>query len=118
MTSPVLTLTPAAATHVESMLAKQPEASIFCLGVKVTGCHGYMYVPELAPQATEDMVLVDSTTSFQIYVKRDATSIIKGTVIDFELKSMGIKQLTFDNPNAEGLCGCGESFNLKKELAE
>ena len=118
MVASLLTLTPAAAAHIESMLAKQSGVSIFCLGVKVTGCHGYMYVPELVAQATEDMVLVDSTTSFQLYVKRDATSVIKGTVIDFELKSMGIKQLTFDNPNAEGLCGCGESFNLKKELAE
>ena len=38
---------------------------------------------------------------------------LDGLVVDF--RKEGLNELfKFDNPNAEALCGCGESFALKK----
>jgi len=107
-------LTQAACEHIEQMFSQQRDKTVFRLSVKTTGCNGYMYVPALleAPLESDRQVALDAP--FSVYVAQEALAIIQGTVIDFEEKSLGMKQLTFRNPNAAGTCGCGESFNLKE----
>ena len=111
----ILSITPRACEHLLSMLLAQENKTLFHLTVKTTGCNGYMYVPTLLAEHMESDVLVAINIPFPVYVSVDAIEIIRGTVIDFETKSFGMKQLTFSNPNAAGICGCGESFNLKKD---
>ena len=112
MSKPIITMTVPAIEHIGLMLEQDPEKNIFHLSVKSTGCNGYMYVPSLlsSPCDTDEKVKID--TPFGVYISQDAVTILQGTVIHFEEKSFGMKQLTFQNPNAAGTCGCGESFNL------
>jgi iron-sulfur cluster assembly protein len=53
-----------------------------------------------------------------VWVEPKATLFLLGTVMDFEETKMS-SGFTFNNPNQEGACGCGESVQLKPaDLAE
>lgn len=52
-------------------------------------------------------------SDIKIFIDPDCVAKIQGTEIDYVKKAMGLSQLIFNNPNADSLCGCGESFNIK-----
>lgn len=110
----MITLTEAAKSHIKKMLINRGENPAFRLSVKKTGCSGYMYVPEIVTAKKDSDILI-SESDLLIYIDQDAAPLIKGTIVDYVKKSLGVSQLEFQNPNAESLCGCGESFNLKKD---
>lgn len=112
MSDALLSFTPAAIEHLKLSLAGNPAAVAFRLSVRQTGCTGWMYVPELV-DAKIDGDFHQMTDGVDIYVANDALSAVKGTMIDYIDVSLGQKQLVYKNPNADSLCGCGESFNLK-----
>lgn len=113
----MITLTEAALNHIQKMLINRGSNAAFRLSVKKTGCSGYMYVPEIVIEKKEtDVEMHDGDVL--IYIDHDAAPLIKGTVVDYVKKSLGVSQLEFQNPNAESLCGCGESFNLKEKMSE
>lgn len=109
----LLTFTEKAVAHIQGILKNHAKGSHFRLSVKQTGCSGYMYVPDIvqAPKSTD--VVVPFHNENVCYVDQDCISIIEGTEVDFVKKDFGMSQLSFNNPNADSLCGCGESFNLK-----
>jgi iron-sulfur cluster assembly accessory protein len=115
MTMPIITLTPAALAHIKEMLDSKEGAAVFRLSIKETGCTGLMYVPEIISEShdTDSVQKIDS--DLMMYIAQDAISSIQGTTIDYITVSLGQKQLSYDNPNADSLCGCGESFNLKNK---
>lgn len=108
----MITLTQSAKTHIQSMLKSQTDA--FRLSIKQTGCSGYMYVPEIVEHKKKETDIKIQFDNLLIYIDADAAPILQGTEIDYVKKSLGVYQLEYHNPNADSLCGCGESFNLKK----
>lgn len=48
-------------------------------------------------------------TGVTVYINPQALLKVTGTVLDFEEDDLG-SQFVFNNPNAKGECGCGESF--------
>jgi iron-sulfur cluster assembly accessory protein len=111
----IITLTDAAITHIMSVIKKRRHGIGFRISVKQTGCSGYMYVPEIidAKKPTDiELPIIDELT---VFIDPECQSIIEGTVLDYVKKDLGMEQLQFNNPNAVGLCGCGESFKLKDE---
>lgn len=113
----ILSLTAAAETHIQKMLSQKPGAIGFRLSVKQTGCTGYMYVPEIISSAhPEDLLL--RINDISIFINPAAVEMLKGTVIDYAHKSLGVSVLVFNNPNVKSLCGCGESFNVQESLGE
>lgn len=109
----ILTFTKTALEHIQTMLKNKGERAALRLSVKETGCSGYMYVPEIVFEKSETDVTVE-TPLFHVYVDQAAVKILEGTEVDYIKKDLGFTQMVFHNPNAEGLCGCGESFKLKK----
>jgi len=109
----ILTFTDAAIDHIKSILAKHAEGAMFRLSVKQTGCSGYMYMPEIV-QENKNADIVLSDLEIPVLIDPNCVALIKGTVVDYVKKNLIVSQLSFDNPNAEGLCGCGESFQLKQ----
>ena len=105
-------LTATAAKHIQSTITKQGVA-LFRLSITQTGCTGYMYVPELVDAPKQGDICVENEFNVPFYVDAKYIDILDGTVIDYVEKSLGMSQLDFKNPNADSLCGCGESFNLK-----
>jgi len=113
MSEAILMMSKKAIDHIAKTIETRGHGIGFRLGVKQTGCSGYMYTPEIVDEPRADDIVVSVCDNFKVFVDPDAVDIVQGTYIDFVAKSFGMEQLEYDNPNADSLCGCGESFNLK-----
>lgn len=104
-----VTLTEAAARHVHKALSHRGRGVGLRLGVRPSGCSGLSYVLEFADQAQPDDLHFESGG---VTVLVDPASLIHvdGTRLDFVREGLN-EGFRFDNPNARGECGCGESFS-------
>ena len=116
----MLTFTEKAKQHILTLLqdknntpaGKSNHRAVFRLSIKQTGCTGWMYMPTIVDSPDDNDVLVYQD-EFNAYVAETAIDAVKGTEVDYQAKSFQ-RQMVFNNPNADSMCGCGESFNLKK----
>ncbi len=105
-----ITLTDAAAKRIETFLANRGKGIGIRLGVKTNGCSGMAYVLEFADQADdEDIVFEDH--GLKVVVDPKSLVYLDGTEVDFAKEGLN-EGFKFNNPNAKGECGCGESFNV------
>lgn len=111
----ILKLTDAAAAHINKMIAQRDGGIGFRLAIKVTGCSGYMYNPEIVDNIKSADVKITTPQGLCIFIDPACVEIIKGTTVDFVEKQLGQQQLWFNNPNVASECGCGESFKLKED---
>jgi iron-sulfur cluster assembly protein len=106
-----LTLTPAAEARIAALMAKAPEGAI---GVKLStprrGCSGLAYSVDYVTEARPFDERIE-TAGGDFYV--DAASILYliGSTMDWREDDFAAG-FFFDNPNAKGSCGCGESFTV------
>ncbi len=107
---PMITLTEAAAQHVQKSLAKRGKGVGVRLGVKTTGCSGMAYQLEYVDAlASEDMVF--DQHGVKLMVDPKSLAYLDGTELDYVREGLqeGFK---FNNPNERNRCGCGESFRV------
>lgn len=105
-----VTLTEAAAQHVQKSLAKRGKGVGVRLGVKTTGCSGMAYQLEYVDAlASEDMVF--DQHGVKLMVDPKSLAYLDGTELDYVREGLqeGFK---FNNPNERNRCGCGESFRV------
>lgn len=107
--SATLAMTPAARAHVRRQLDLEG-ANALRLGITESGCNGYMY----------ELTYIDSTPrdarAFEfddvtVFVENTDWALVGGTRIDYVTEGLN-SVLKFNNPNATGECGCGESFSV------
>ena len=108
----ILSFTEAAKAHILKQISATKGGQHFRLSVKRTGCSGYMYVPNIISTADEHDILVANFEQHKVLLDPNFVDLIRGTEVDYVSKSLGMKQLIFNNPNAASLCGCGESFTI------
>jgi iron-sulfur cluster assembly protein len=106
-----LTLTPAAEARIAELMAKAPEGTI---GVKLStprrGCSGLAYsVDYVSEEAPFDEKIVTEGGTF--YVDGASVLYLIGSKMDWTEDDFAAG-FTFENPNAKGQCGCGESFTV------
>ena len=105
-----VTLTEAAARHVNRYLAKRGKGVGVRLGVRTTGCSGLAYKLECVDEfAPEDVVFEDQ--GIKVLVDPKSLSYINGTQLDFVREGLN-EGFRFNNPNERDKCGCGESFRV------
>lgn len=114
----IMSLTDGAADRIREIIAgsDKPVAGVR-VGVRNAGCAGMAYTLDYVtePVAGDDHV---HEKGVHVWVEPKATLFLLGTVMDFEESKMS-SGFTFNNPNQEGACGCGESVQLKPaDLAE
>lgn len=105
-----VTMTQAAATHVQNFLIKRGKGVGLRLGVKTTGCSGMAYKLEYADSIdAHDHVF----ESFDVKLIVDPKSLpyLEGTELDFAREGLN-EGFKFNNPNVKDECGCGESFTV------
>lgn len=108
----MITITEAARKHIDAMLKSKSAGAALRLFIKKTGCSGYQYIPEIVFQKKEsDIAMI--IAGLTVYFDADTADLMKGTLVDYVQKSLGVSQLVFTHPDAESVCGCGESFKIK-----
>ncbi|QHG92531.1 iron-sulfur cluster assembly accessory protein [Coxiella endosymbiont of Amblyomma sculptum] len=114
----ILELTDRAYKHIRSLMEKYGKKSQLRLSVQRTGCSGYMYRPEIVDCPQKGDVFFKTKIGLVISIDSRCIPFVRGTVVDYVKKGFGQYQLHFNNPNAIGSCGCGESFHLKERLID
>ena len=106
----MLSLTEAAALHVNSQLVSRGRGEGIRIAVKTSGCSGLAYVLEFVDDpAPEDAVFEDF--GVKLFVDPKSLVYLDGTVVDFAKEGLN-EGLAFRNPNVSAECGCGESFTV------
>ncbi|ABM36880.1 MULTISPECIES: iron-sulfur cluster assembly protein IscA [Polaromonas] len=103
-----ISLTPAAARHVEKSLAKRGSGIGLRLAVKTSGCSGFAYALEFVDAMTADDQAFE-THGTKIIIDSRSLAMLDGTELDFVREGLN-EGFKFNNPNAKANCGCGESF--------
>lgn len=105
-----ITLTEKAADRARAYLAKKEKAEGLRLGVRNTGCSGYMYVVQLAEQIDPDDRIFESQ-GVKVVVSARNLPYLDGMEVDYARSGLN-EGFRFNNPNVKDACGCGESFSV------
>ncbi|MEW7980746.1 MAG: iron-sulfur cluster assembly protein IscA [Candidatus Sedimenticola endophacoides] len=105
-----ITLTDAAARHVQGFMQSRGKGLGIRLGVRTSGCSGMAYVLEFADVQEEDDVLFEDR-GVKVLVDKKSLVYLDGTELDFAKEGLN-EGFKFNNPNVKDACGCGESFSV------
>ena len=105
-----ITITAPALAHVKRQLRGQ-DATVLVLGVRESGCNGYMYELDYARGELANGRSFRFAEDVCVFVEDRDWPFVRGTEIDYETEGLN-SMLTFNNPNADAKCGCGESFSI------
>ena len=105
-----ITMSEAAARHVQRSLEGRGKGEGIRLGVRTTGCSGLAYVLEFVDElAAADQVF--ESHGVKVIIDPKSLVYLDGTKLDFVKEGLN-EGFEFNNPNVRGECGCGESFNV------
>ena len=106
-----VTLTPAAEARVTELMAKAPESAI---GVKLStprrGCSGLAYSVDYVTAAVPFDERIE-TPGGVFFIDAAIVLYLIGSTMDWQEDDFAAG-FVFENPNAKGACGCGESFTV------
>ena len=105
-----ISVTDAAQVHITEQL-KNSGASQVRLGVKESGCNGFMYTLDFVDAPDAQDLAIEVTNNLRLVVSKKDIALVGGTEIDLVTEGLNTA-LRFKNPNAESHCGCGESFSI------
>jgi len=106
-----VTLTDAAASHVNKMIAQRGHGIGLRISTKKSGCTGFAYVVDYADDNAEGDHVFESH-GVKVVVDDDSLPRIDGMEVDFVKSSLLNEGFEFRNPNIKDECGCGESFSV------
>src|SRR5947207_15972276 len=106
-----VSLTPAAEARVAELMARAPEHAI---GVKLStprrGCSGLAYSVDYVTEAVPFDERIE-TPGGSFFVDGASVLYLVGSTMDW-VEDAFTSGFVFENPNAKGACGCGESFTV------
>jgi iron-sulfur cluster assembly protein len=105
-----VSMTEAAAKHVQKSLSKRGKGVGLRLAVKTSGCSGLAYAIEFADEAKPEDVSFESH-GMQLLIDAQSLPFLEGTQLDFVREGLN-EGFKFNNPNSKAECGCGESFTV------
>jgi iron-sulfur cluster assembly protein len=104
-------LTPSAEARVANLMAQAPEGTI---GVKLStprrGCSGLAYSVDYVSEADPFDEKIE-TPGGAFYIDSGSVLYLIGSTMDW-VEDDFTAGFVFNNPNAKGACGCGESFTV------
>src|SRR3954452_2239656 len=106
-----ITLTTAAQDRITELMAKAREGAV---GVKLStprrGCSGLAYSVDYVTEESRFDEKIE-TPGGAFYVDGASVLYLIGSVMDWREDDFAAG-FVFENPNAKGACGCGESFTV------
>ena len=104
-------LTPASEARIAELMSKAPEGAI---GVKLStprrGCSGLAYSVDYVSEAIAFDEKIE-TPGGVLYIDGGSVLYLVGSIMDW-VEDEFAAGFVFNNPNASGSCGCGESFTV------
>ena len=105
-------LTPSAQARIADLMAQAPEGTI---GVKLStpkrGCSGLAYSVDYVTQEAKFDEKIE-TPGGVLYIDGASVLYLVGSTMNW-VEDDFTAGFVFNNPNAKGSCGCGESVNFK-----
>ena len=108
-----INITEEARLHIRKQL-DMTQADFLRLGVKESGCNGFMYMLDYLETPERDDICVDFPDNVKVCVAESDLKMVSGTEVDMITQGLN-SALVFKNPNATSYCGCGESFAVGGE---
>ena len=106
-----ITLTPAAEARIAELMRRAPEGAI---GVKLStprrGCSGLAYSVDYVNEEAKCDEKIE-TPGGTFYIDGASVLYLVGSTMDW-VEDDFTAGFVFNNPNAKGSCGCGESFTV------
>jgi iron-sulfur cluster assembly protein len=104
-------LTPASEARIAELMSKAPEGAI---GVKLStprrGCSGLAYSVDYVSEAIAFDEKIETPCGV-LYIDGGSVLYLVGSIMDW-VEDEFAAGFVFNNPNATGSCGCGESFTV------
>ncbi|HUD92319.1 iron-sulfur cluster assembly accessory protein [Sphingobium sp.] len=104
-------LTPSAEARIAELMAQAPEGTI---GVKLStpkrGCSGLAYSVDYVTQEAKFDEKIETPGGI-FYIDSASVLYLIGSTMDW-VEDDFTAGFVFNNPNAKGSCGCGESFTV------
>jgi len=104
-------LTPASEARIAELMSKAPEGAI---GKKLStprrGCSGLAYSVDYVSEAIAFDEKIE-TPGGVLYIDGGSVLYLVGSIMDW-VEDEFAAGFVFNNPNATGSCGCGESFTV------
>ncbi|GAB4536715.1 MAG: hypothetical protein Tsb0020_51470 [Haliangiales bacterium] len=107
-----ITITEAAAREIKRQReSRGADKAAIRVGIRGGGCTGFAYVFDWAEGEPRERDQVFRAHGVEVYVDHKSYVYLRGTELDFVTSMMG-HGFQFNNPNAKGTCGCGESVQF------
>ncbi len=105
-----INVTDAAKQRMKTFLANRGKGIGIRLGVQTAGCSGMAYVIEFVDELEEGDQTID-VGGVNVVIGVKAALYLNGINVDYQKQGLN-EGFKFENPNAKGECGCGESFTV------
>ena len=104
----MINLTDTAKIYFNNILKTNPTQYIL-LSVNDKGCGGKSYDVKITDEEISNIDHIIDLEHGKLVIEGKSILFLIGITVNWENDGIN-KKLTFDNPNASGTCGCGESF--------
>lgn len=105
-----ISVTDAAKRRMQTFLQNRGKGIGIRLGVQTAGCSGMAYLIEFVDRLEDDDQLID-VGGVNVVIGAKAAIYLNGIKVDYQREGLN-EGFKFENPNATGECGCGESFTV------
>ena len=106
-------LTERAAEEVLRIIQEEglPEDTCLRVGAKGGGCSGFSYVLDFDKQGRTEFDEAFEFFGVTVLIDKKSEFVMAGTIVDFQGGLLN-RGFVFENPSANGTCGCGTSFSV------
>ena len=112
-TTPMLSVTPAAAEKIKQLMAEETEVSVLRVAIQGGGCSGFQYGLGFDRDAVEGDHEFEAH-GVRVVVDPFSAPYLNGAEVDY-VDSIEQSGFAINNPNAVSSCGCGHSFQVDDE---
>lgn len=106
----MITLTDKAYERALQSIQSRENTTGLRVGVRTAGCSGLAYVLEFVDKIGEHDEVFE-TKDVKIIIDKKSLVYLNGLEMDWVKQGLN-EGFEFNNPNANGECGCGESFTV------
>lgn len=105
-----VTLSPAAALRIKTVVAAEPPGAGLRVAVEGGGCSGFQYEINVAAGPNGEDFVVERDGA-RLFVDPVSLPFLLGSEVDWAEELIGAS-FKVNNPNAKSSCGCGVSFSV------